>query len=275
MSTYVVGDIQGCLKPLKCLLKEVDFNPKKDVLWSVGDVVNRGPRCLKTLRFLYKMRKSLVMVLGNHDLHLLAVAAGVRSPSRSDTLDKILKAPDRDKLLKWLIKRPLIHQEHGYTMVHAGIPPQWSAKQAMAYGKEVQRVLKSPDCVVFFKHMYGNEPAVWSAGLRGMERLRVITNYLTRMRFCDENGVLDLESKGPEPNPGPPVQGSKEVAPWFSHPGRKTASERILFGHWASIAGHTNSLNAIGLDTGCVWGGSMSLFELETGQLRRCNCNEK
>jgi len=273
MSTYVVGDIQGCLKPLKCLLKEVNFNPAKDVLWSVGDVVNRGPKCLKTLRFLYKMRKSLVMVLGNHDLHLLAVAAGVRPPSRSDTLDKILKAPDRDKLLKWLVKQPLVHQQHGYTMVHAGIPPQWSTKQAAAYGKEVQKVLKSPDCVGFFKQMYGNEPAVWSEGLRGMERLRVITNYLTRMRFCDKNGVLDLESKGPEPNPGNPTQGAKEVAPWFSHPQRKTAGDRILFGHWASIQGHTNSLNAIGLDTGCVWGGAMSLYELETGQLRRCNCN--
>jgi len=274
MSTYVVGDIQGCLKPLKRLLKEVDFNPEKDVLWSVGDVVNRGPKCLKTLRFLYKMRKSLVLVLGNHDLHLLAVAAGVRPPSRSDTLDKILKAPDKDKLLKWLVKQPLIHQQHGYTLVHAGIPPQWTTKQAKSYAKEVQKVLRSPDCVDFFREMYGNEPAVWSESLRGMERLRVITNYLTRMRFCDKNGVLDLESKGPEPNPGKPAQGAKKVAPWFSHPNRKAVGDRILFGHWASIAGHTNSLNAIGLDTGCVWGGHMSLYELETGQLRRCSCKE-
>ena len=272
MSTYVVGDIQGCLKPLKCLLKEVEFNPKKDVLWSVGDVVNRGPKCLKTLRFLYKMRKNLVMVLGNHDLHLLAVAAGARAPSRSDTLDKILQAPDRDKLLKWLVKQPLVHRQHGYTLVHAGIPPQWSVKQAIAYGKEVQTVLRSPDCVAFFKEMYGNEPAVWSDDLRGMERLRVITNYLTRMRFCDKNGVLDLESKGAEPTPGKAAQGSKAVAPWFSHPKRKSAGDRILFGHWASISGHTNSLNAIGLDTGCVWGGELSLFELETGQLTRCSC---
>ena len=272
MSTYVVGDIQGCLKPLKCLLEEVGFKPKKDVLWSVGDVVNRGPKCLKTLRFLYKMRKSLVLVLGNHDLHLLAVAAGARAPSRSDTLDKILKAPDRDKLLKWLIKQPLAHHQHGYTMVHAGIPPQWSIEQAMSYANEVQQVLQSSECVEFFKHMYGNEPAAWSDDLRGMERLRVITNYLTRMRFCDKNGVLDLESKGPEPNPGNAGAGSKNVAPWFSHPKRKTAQDRIVFGHWASIAGHTNSLNAIGLDTGCVWGGSMSLLELETGQLTSCSC---
>ena len=273
MSTYVVGDIQGCLKPLKCLLKEVNFKPKEDVLWSVGDIVNRGPKCLKTLRFLYKMRKSLVMVLGNHDLHLLAVAAGVRAPSRSDTLDKILKAPDRDKLLKWLVKRPLIHHEHGHTLVHAGIPPQWSLQQALGYGKEVHKVLKSPDCVAFFEEMYGNEPAVWSDELRGMERLRVITNYLTRMRYCDKDGVLDLDSKGPTPDAGKPTRGAKKVAPWFSHPQRKTATDRIVFGHWASIQGHTNSLNAIGLDTGCVWGGYMSMYELETGRLHRCDCS--
>ncbi|MFT5711592.1 MAG: bis(5'-nucleosyl)-tetraphosphatase (symmetrical) [Halioglobus sp.] len=272
MSTYVVGDIQGCLKPLKCLLKEVDFNPEKDILWSAGDIVNRGPKCLKTLRFLYKMRKSLIVVLGNHDLHLLAVAAGVREPSRSDTLDKILKAPDKDKLLNWLVKQPLIHHEHDYTLVHAGIPPQWSLDDALRYGNEVHQVLNSPQCVDFFQHMYGNEPAVWSEDLAGMERLRVITNYLTRMRFCDKNGVLDLESKGATPNTNRPSLGPKNVSPWFSHPKRKTAKDRIVFGHWASIQGHTNSLNAIGLDTGCVWGGTMSLYNLETGQLRTCDC---
>ena len=138
MSTYVVGDIQGCLKPLKCLLKEVAFDRDEDVLWSVGDIVNRGPKCLKTLRFLYKMRRNLVMVLGNHDLHLLAVAAGVRAPSRSDTLDKILAAPDRDKLLGWLIKQPLMHREHGHIMVHAGIPPQWSADEAAGGGPSLE-----------------------------------------------------------------------------------------------------------------------------------------
>ena len=132
MSTYVVGDIQGCLQPLKCLLKKVSFNPDKDVLWSVGDIVNRGPRCLKTLRFLHAMRDNLVLVLGNHDLHLLAVAAGVRKPSRSDTLDKILKAPDKETLLTWLLHRPLLHHEHGFTLVHAGIPPQWSVEDAAA-----------------------------------------------------------------------------------------------------------------------------------------------
>ncbi|MEH6587187.1 MAG: symmetrical bis(5'-nucleosyl)-tetraphosphatase [Halioglobus sp.] len=267
MATYVVGDIQGCLQPLKCLLKQVDFNPETDVLWSVGDAVNRGPKCLKTLRFLYEMRSSLVMVLGNHDLHLLAVAAGVRRPSKSDTLDEILSAPDREELLNWLLHRPLIHHEHGYTMVHAGIPPQWSIKKAIKRAREVEAVLQSPNCLEFFQNMYGNEPAIWSKQLKGMERLRVITNYLTRMRHCSKEGWLDLESKGASPN-----QGIEKVSAWFSHPNRKAKDDKILFGHWASIEGMTDSPNAIGLDTGCVWDGAMSLYCLETQQWARCKC---
>ena len=274
MTTYVVGDLQGCLQPLKCLLQKVAFNPLNDVLWSVGDAVNRGPKCLKTLRFLYKMRKSLVLVLGNHDLHLLAVAAGARRPSRSDTLDEILQAKDREKLLNWLIRQPLIHHEHGYTMVHAGIPPQWTVKEAIKRAQEVEKVLRSPDCVEFFRAMYGNEPAVWSAELQGMDRLRVITNYLTRMRYCTKQGVLDLESKGISPGPGVPNLDNQKVSAWFSHPNRKTAQDRILFGHWASIQGHTDSSNAIGLDTGCVWDGALSLYTLETGEWTRCQCKD-
>jgi bis(5'-nucleosyl)-tetraphosphatase (symmetrical) len=267
VSTYVVGDIQGCLHALKCVLKKVGFKPDKDVLWSVGDIVNRGPRCLKTLRYLYDMRDNLVLVLGNHDLHLLAVAAGVRPPSRSDTLDKILKAPDKEKLLTWLLHRPLIHHEHGFTMVHAGIPPQWSIEDAMNRAREVEAVLQSPDCTEFLKQMYGNEPLLWSDDLTGMTRLRVITNYLTRMRFCTSQGVLDLDSKGPSPD-----LGKVAVSAWFSHPGRKTARDRILFGHWASIEGQTDRRKAIGLDTGCVWGGALSVYELETGRWTRCQC---
>ncbi len=271
MAIYAVGDIQGCLQPLKHLLKRVQFNPDRDTLWSVGDIVNRGPKCLKTLRFLYDMRDNLVMVLGNHDLHLLAVAAGVRAPSPSDTLDKILAAPDRDKLLNWLTHRPLLHYEHGYTMVHAGIPPQWSVEDAMHRAWEVEAVLQSPDCITFLAAMYGNEPAVWSDELQGMERLRVITNYLTRMRYCTKKGVLDLLSKGPIPNPRPEGD-SKKVSPWFSHKKRKTAGDKIIFGHWASIEGVTDSPNTIGLDTGCVWGGAMTLYNLDTGERTSCAC---
>ncbi len=269
MATYAVGDIQGCLKPLKCLLEKVDFDPRKDVLWSAGDVVNRGPKCLKTLRLLYKMRHCLVMVLGNHDLHLLAVASGARRPSKSDTLDEILEAPDREELLNWLLHRPLVHHEHGYTLVHAGIPPQWSVKKTLKRAAEVEAVLRSPDCAEFFRHMYGNEPAQWSGQLEGMDRLRVITNYLTRMRYCTVEGVLDLESKGPTPNPC-----TGKVSAWFSQPGRKAADDKILFGHWASIEGQTDTPNAIGLDTGCVWGGALSLYCLETGEWTRCACKD-
>jgi bis(5'-nucleosyl)-tetraphosphatase (symmetrical) len=273
VSTYVVGDIQGCLQPLKCLLRTVRFNPDKDVLWSVGDIVNRGPKSLSALRFLYKMRQNLVVVLGNHDLHLLAVAAGVRQPSRSDTFDKILKARDRDELLHWLVQQPLIHHEHGHTLVHAGIPPQWTVQQAIGYAREVEAALRSPDYVTFLGAMYGNEPALWSDDLTGMARLRLITNYLTRMRFCTREGILDLQSKGSTPIPGVANLGNRKVAAWFSHKERKTADDRILFGHWATIAGHTDNPNAIALDTGCVWNGALSLYHLDSGQWTRCACS--
>jgi bis(5'-nucleosyl)-tetraphosphatase (symmetrical) len=273
MSTYVVGDIQGCLQPLKCLLRAVKFKPGQHVLWSVGDLVNRGPKSLHVLRYMYDMRDSLVVVLGNHDLHLLAVAAGVRKPSRSDTLDKILKAPDRDKLLDWLAQQPLIHHEHGYTLVHAGIPPQWSVQEALGYAAEVEAALRGPDRAQFLGAMYGNEPVQWSEDLTGMARLRVITNYLTRMRFCTKQGRLDLQSKGSSPTPGVPMLGDGPVLPWYSHTGRKTADDRIVFGHWATIAGRTNHPHAIALDTGCVWNGALSLYHLDSGLLTRCACS--
>lgn len=272
MSTYVVGDIQGCLQPLKRLLRAVDFKPGRDVLWTVGDLVNRGPKSLKALRYLYEMRDSLVTVLGNHDLHLLAVAAGVRRAGRSDTLEEILVAADRDELLNWLAQQPLIHREHGYTLVHAGIPPQWTVPQAMAYAAEVEAALRGPERVAFLKTMYGNEPAQWSDDLQGTVRLRVITNYLTRMRFCTASGRLDLESKGSTPNPGLVTRGEHALLPWYAHPLRKTAEERILFGHWATIEGRTSNANAIALDTGCVWGGALSLYHLDSGQWTRCAC---
>lgn len=274
MSTYVVGDLQGCLQPLKCLLRAVKFKPEDDVLWSVGDLVNRGPKSLKTLRFLYKMRRSLVTVLGNHDLHLLAVAAGVRKASRSDTLDKILAARDRDKLLEWLAQQPLIHHEHGHTLVHAGIPPQWTLAQALGYAQEVEGALRGPDRNAYLEAMYGNEPAQWSDDLTGMTRLRVITNYLTRMRFCTPNGTLDLISKDSTPTPGVANLGNQKVAAWFSHPQRKTANEHILFGHWATLAGQSSDPSTVALDTGCVWNGAMSLYHLESGAFTRCACHD-
>ena len=231
-------------------------------------MVNRGPKCLQTLRYLHRMGDDFKMVLGNHDLHLLAVAAGVRRPSRADTLDKILAAPDREELLNWLLHQPLILHQQDVTLVHAGIPPQWTIPQAMGYAREVEEVLRSPRCVEFFQAMYGNEPLLWSEDLTGMTRLRVITNYLTRMRYCTPEGVLDLDSKGPTP-----LLGKEKVSAWFSHPKRRTADDRILFGHWASIEGKTDTPNAIGLDTGCVWNGALSLYQLETGHWTRCHCH--
>lgn len=272
MATYVVGDVQGCLDPLQCLLEKVQFDPAKDRLWSVGDLVNRGPKCLQTLRFFYELGNAATVVLGNHDLHLLAVAAGVRAPSRGDTLDKILAAPDREELLHWLLHCPLVHHEHDHTMVHAGIPPQWSISDALNLAGEVEAVLQSDACTAFFAQMYGNEPAVWSDELEGFTRLRVITNYLTRMRYCTRDGVLDLKNKGPSPAPGAEYIGDNKVAPWFSHPNRRTADDKIVFGHWASLQGATNNANAIGLDTGCVWGGALSLYELQSRAWISCKC---
>ncbi len=266
MTTWVVGDVQGCKKPLKRLLKTVGFRWGVDCLWSTGDIVNRGPKCLKTLRYFHKHQDDIRMVLGNHDLHLLALAAGVRQPNRSDTLNKILAAPNRDILLDWLRQQPLLYRDRDTTLVHAGIPPQWSLYEAEGHAREVETVLRGPDSRDFFEHMYGNDPCSWSESLTGHERLRVITNYFTRMRYCDASGTLDLLSKGPLSSPGGPAAENPELDAWFRHRSRKTVDEKILFGHWASLQGETGVDNAIALDTGCVWGNCMTLYCLETGE---------
>lgn len=270
MATYVVGDIQGCFEPFQCLLDHVRFNPNKDRLWSVGDLVNRGPDNLKTLRWFYAHRDNVTMVLGNHDLHLLAVSAGARKPSRKDNFDAILDAPDRETLIEWLHFQPLAHHESDVTMVHAGIPPLWSIADTLQRASEVENVLQGARCVEFLTEMYGNEPHVWDDELSGLTRLRVITNYLTRMRYCTRKGKLDLVSKGPQPIPDA-LQG-KKVAPWFSHKNRRTRGEKILFGHWASLEGFTDDRHTIALDTGCVWGRSLTLYHLEAGERISCDC---
>ena len=272
MSVYAVGDIQGCLGPLKCLLKQVEFDWSKDRLWVVGDIVNRGPDSLKTLRYLYKRRDSVVCVLGNHDLHLLAVANGLRRQSRSDTLDKILEAHDRDELLDWLRHRPLLHTEGTHTMVHAGIPHIWSLDDAHRYAQEVEAALRGPEWRKFLARMYGSTPRRWNDSLTGYPRLRTITNYLTRMRFVYANGQLDLKSKGPNPLLG------RDVAPWFSHPGRQTGEQTIIFGHWAALKGVANEdKRLVALDTGCVWGHRLSLYRLglkgKKPKWHHCDCS--
>lgn len=268
MATYAIGDIQGCLEPLQCLLKKIDFNPTKDKLWLAGDVINRGPDSLATLRLLYKLRDSITLVLGNHDLHLIAVYYGLRKAGKNDTLEPLLLAPDRADLIYWLRQQKLVHHDTqlNFTMVHAGIPPQWSLDDALARSREVEAVLQSNSPELLLENMYGNSPARWSDDLQGAERLRVITNYFTRMRFCSAEGELELQTK--ESADAAPIG----FAPWFSLSGRKMRNHKIIFGHWAALEGQANTKNIYALDTGCVWGGELTALRLEDEVLFSCNC---
>ncbi len=276
MTTFIAGDLQGCLKPLKCVLKQAGFNDQRDQLWLVGDIVNRGPKSLKTLRFVYERRDHVKIVLGNHDLHLLAIAQGVRKPSKGDTLDSILKAKDRDTLLSWLVEQPLLYSDQQITMTHAGIAPNWSLEQAQSYASEVQAVLRSDKASAFFEAMYGNEPDYFDESQTGMTRLRSITNVFTRMRFCTASGRLDLNSKGPSPSVNellhPQTKTLESVDAWFNHPHRIPEGHRLVFGHWAALEGRCTAAHAVALDTGCVWGGSLTLYELEQDRYFRCPC---
>lgn len=258
MATYAVGDIQGCLDPLYTLLDAAGFDPRQDSLWISGDLVNRGPQSLAALHFA-KSLPNCKMVLGNHDLHLLAVAHGAKVSNRKDTLSDILDAGDRYELLDWLQSQALVHHDNALdiTMVHAGIPPSWSIKEALARANEVERVLRSENAGAFFAQMYGNAPEIWHDDLVGADRLRIITNYFTRMRFCDSEGRLELATKtGPGTAP-------KGFEPWFAHKRHKCGDACIIFGHWASLEGKSGRKNIIALDTGCVWGGSLSMVRLE------------
>jgi bis(5'-nucleosyl)-tetraphosphatase (symmetrical) len=260
MSTYAVGDIQGCFDVLRRLLDQVAFDLSQDHLWVVGDIVNRGPQSLDALRFIYSLGDHAKVVLGNHDLHLLAVAHNLRPMSKSDTLQPILDAHDCDALLHWLRHRSLLHHDEklNYVMVHAGIAPQWSFDQAKQYASEVEQALQSERYLDYLTGMYGNTPLGWDDQLSGTERLRVITNYFTRMRCLNAEGDLNLKNKGLP---------KKNDIPWFEYPKRKMQNNRIIFGHWAALAGKTNSANAIGLDTGCVWGERLTLMRLEDNKL--------
>lgn len=261
MTTYVVGDLQGCLEPLLQLLDDVGFDAATDQLWAVGDIVNRGPHSLQALRFCHQLGDAFRMVLGNHDLHLLAVARGIRQPHRSDTLADILAAPDRDELLLWLQQQPLMIDSGDYLLVHAGIPPQWSKQQALKLAAEMKQVLADEESsAAFFQVMYGNDPDSWREGLEAPLRWRVITNYFTRMRFCTASGQLELSCKHP---PDQPPEG---FAPWYSHPERLTAGCNIIFGHWAALQGKFCGEHLFPLDTGCVWGGPLRLMNLDSGE---------
>jgi bis(5'-nucleosyl)-tetraphosphatase (symmetrical) len=262
VATYAIGDIQGCLDPLQALLKKCDFNTDNDRLWIAGDLVNRGPDSLLTLRFLYSLREHIDIVLGNHDLHLLAVAAGFKKPTPSDTLDAILAAPDCSDLLNWLRAQPLVHHDASlnFTMVHAGIPPQWSISESLGYAREVASILKGDHANDFLKVMYGNEPSSWDNSLNGMDRIRLITNYFTRMRFCTATGELELKTKSSV------ADAPNGYHPWFALDNRVAKYDNIIFGHWAALEGQTHQKNIFALDTGCVWGGELTAMRLEDKQ---------
>jgi len=258
MTAYAIGDIQGCHAELERLLDRLDFDPAADRLWLAGDLVNRGPESLAVLRRVHALGDAAIVVLGNHDLHLLAVAAGNARHSKKSTLGAILRAPDRDELLDWLRRRPLLHHDPdlGLTLVHAGLPPQWNLAEALACARELETVLRSDDYPEFMHAMYGNEPARWSPDLSGLERLRFITNALTRLRFCALDGTLALKEKGEIGSQSP------GLLPWFQVPGRRTRADRIVFGHWSAL-GYWSGENVWAIDSGCLWGGALTALRLD------------
>lgn len=268
MTRYAVGDLQGCFDPLRRLLDEVRFDPARDQLWSTGDLVNRGPQSLACLRFIRDLGASARVVLGNHDLHLLAVAHGIKKLKKSDTLREIIDAPDCADLLDWLTRQPLFHRDPSgdHALVHAGLAPMWSIEQAQTLSDELGNVLRSPRLRDYLEGMYGDEPDCWDEALTDTVRWRVATNYFTRMRVCDARGRLDLRFKEE------PQQAPNGFMPWYEAPQRRSAGHRIIFGHWASLLGRVERADVIALDTGCVWGGTLTLYNLERQQRLSCDC---
>lgn len=267
MSTYAIGDVQGCLNELQKLLDAIHFDSQRDTLWFAGDMINRGSQSLETLRFIKNLGERHITILGNHDLHLLAVHYGARHLNKTDTLDAILNASDKIDLIEWLRHRPLLHSSQGFTLVHAGLAPAWSIQKARALAHEVETALRGQTPDYFLKHMYGNEPDYWDDNLAGMDRLRVITNYLTRLRFCYADGRIDLKYKGE-------IAGKpKELLPWFDVPNRANENENIIFGHWAALNGKTTLPCLFALDTGCVWGNCLTALRLEDKQKFSVACH--
>ena len=258
MAVYAIGDVQGCYNELQKLLEQIAFNPGKDQLWFSGDLVNRGPDSLATLRFVRSLGNAAVTVLGNHDLHLLALSEGNMKHWANDrSLEPVLNAKYRDDLLMWLRYRPLMHHDSklDYSIIHAGLPPQWDIDTALMRAREVETVLRGVGYSYFCTHMYGNEPSYWSEQLKGMDRLRFITNCFTRLRYCTVQGDLALKEKGP---PGSQRDG---YLPWYEVPGRASDADRILFGHWSTL-GYHQSRNTWALDSGCLWGGKLTALKL-------------
>ena len=266
MAIYAVGDIQGCHAELVQMLDQVSFDKEKDSLWLVGDLVNRGPGSLEVLRLVKSLGESAITVLGNHDLHLLAVAEGVAELNRNDTLDEILAAPDREELLSWLRNQRLLHDQGGFVLVHAGLLPQWSVAQAASLAREVEAALHADDYAVFLARMYGNTPHHWDDELSGYKRLRVIVNAFTRMRICTKDGEMEFRFKGEVENI------PHGYLPWFDVPKRASSDATVIVGHWSAL-GLLLRKDVIALDTGCLWGGPMSAIRLDDRRLFQVRCN--
>jgi bis(5'-nucleosyl)-tetraphosphatase (symmetrical) len=259
LATYAIGDVQGCYDELRQLLDRIAYEPGRDRLWLTGDLVNRGPRSAQVLRLVRALGESAVVVLGNHDLHLLALAEGDDEVRAEDNLADVLLAEDRDELLHWLRHRPLLHHDEalGLTLIHAGLPPQWGLDEARAHAAEVEQTLRGPAYEELFAHMYGDEPSCWSPELGDWDRLRFIVNCLTRLRYCDRAGHIALHEKGP---PGSQPQG---LLPWFAVPERRSRSMRVLFGHWSALSYHVGN-GFFALDSGCIWGGRLTALRLDS-----------
>ena len=263
MATYAIGDIQGCYSTFRRLLDSLRFDTARDRLWLVGDLVNRGPQSLAVLRFVKGLGARAITVLGNHDLHLLVVAAGHVKQHHGDTLNAVLRAPDRDELLDWLRRQKMMHAAGRYAMVHAGLLPQWSIARALTLAREVEAGLRSDDHDEFLRCMYGNQPARWRDDLAGFDRLRVITNVLTRLRLCTATGRMEFAHKG-EPTGLP-----RGYRPWFKIPRRRHRATTVIFGHWAALGLYLES-NVAGLDTGCVWGRKLTALRLSDQTIFQC-----
>lgn len=269
MAIYAIGDIQGCFDELLKLLDAISFDQQTDQLWFAGDLVNRGPKSLETLRFVKSLGDSAVTVLGNHDLHLLAASCSLIKSGKKGSLDQVLNAPDRDELVDWLRHRPLLHYNDEFCLIHAGLPPQWDFEKTQEMAALAEQALRAPDYKVFMNQMYGNKPDIWSSSLKGVARLRFIINCFTRMRYCDRHGRLDFEHNGP------PGSQPKNLLPWFEAPNRKNSGLRIICGHWSSL-GYYQGNNCYAIDTGCLWGGQLTALKLgELVQRFSIDCPER
>ncbi len=269
MATYAIGDIQGCYQTFQALLKKIQFSPDKDCLWLAGDMINRGKNSLQVLSFIYEHQEKIHCVLGNHDLHFLAVVSGAQNAKPKDTFDDILNSSKCDDLVNFLIKQPLFYYDKklNFAMVHAGVPFDWNLKQTQAYSQEVSDYLQSNKRLDFFAKMYGDEPSQWKPSLSGIPRLRYITNALTRMRYCQANGQLELTLKTS------PDQQAKNLIPWYEL-SKNQIDYNLVFGHWASLQGKCPIKNFYALDTGCVWNGQLTALRLDDKKLFACQSIE-